>query len=355
MAEKQNLLVIQSFVVTEPGTYWDYRDYIFCLCSNPSIKSSSFRFNLEKGQEFAEEFRQAVKAHGFSNFVLTTETPKNWADYMLGQIEANQAEWVMPWPGDHIYVNPDKQAFLKALRKGEELGADAVLYGHMQDFEYFLDWDRINVLYNDLDYVMIEWGRRNRFRQNKKLQSLGRELMKRSLYMIPVPAFAVYKRQFFKEILQALPKNTKRWQDMENSQSKSAWNFKLLMPKQCLYRHVHGYWLEGFFKYYGKGYFPKNEKEELYSWYVRTNYNWKTNSPSPSEYRQMCLKAWPYFKKYFGYRKSGQYANEFGSSPFDPNWKSPSNILTRVGVVIQNFILEPAKLFVAELLKSAKK
>lgn len=347
MEYKPNLLVTQSFVVSGPGTYWDYRDYIFCMCSNSAIRNSTFRLNIERGQEFVGEFREAANAHGFSDTRVTTEIPESWAGYMLKQIDSNPTYWVMPWPGDHIYINPDDLAFTKALQKGEELNADAVLYGHMQDFEYFLDWDRINVLYNDANYVMIEWGWRHRYRQNKKLRTQTKKLMQRDFYMIPVPAFVVYKRQIFKEILKALPKNTKRWQDMESSPAKSTWSFKLLIPKQCLYRHVHGYWLEGFFKHQSSGVFPQDAKAELESWYVRTNYDWKSNSPSRLEYKDACLKEWPYFIKYLKQRTLTDGANEFGSTPFDPAWQPAKDFKTRISSAFQNHFIEPIKLLLS--------
>ena len=327
MDYKPSLLITQSFVVSAAGTYWDYRDYIFCLVSNLSVKDVAIRLNIERGTEFSPELRSAAKASGFSNIELTTIQPESWASYMLEQIKLNPSKWVMPWPGDHIYVHPDDDAFVKSLAAAESLGADAVAYSHVQDFEYMLDWNRVKVLVNTPEYVLIEWGEGCRYYQNLKLQLMTKKRIRASLIMPPVPGFVIYKADLFKKILQALPEKTTRWQDMEYSEAKAVWSFKLLIPKQALYRHVHGYWYEGFLKYLSGGNFPKEVRAEIETWYIKPNYNWQENKPDREAYRKMCLKQHPYFEKYFAIRKPNEFKNDFGSSPFDANWKKPNEFL----------------------------
>src|SRR5947209_1667469 len=126
MQYSPSLLITQSFVVSPAGQYWDYRDYIFSLCSNLSVKNNPVRLNIERGSEFAGELLEAGKAAGFSDIEVTTLQPDSWAGYMLGQIKSNPAKWVMPWPGDHIFIHPDDLAFAASLEKADELKADAV-------------------------------------------------------------------------------------------------------------------------------------------------------------------------------------------------------------------------------------
>lgn len=354
MSGQASLLISQSFVVSEPGSYWDYRDYIFCLCSNPSTKNQAVRLNIERGQQWLPEFKAAAEKNQFSNFEITGILPPSWAYFMLEQINKNPSTWTMPWPSDHIYINPDNEAFNNALLMGEKLGADAVAYSHAQDFEYFLDWSRVKVLYNDPNYVMIEWGEKYRYYQNPRLKKAVKKVMPQSFLMTPVPGFAVYKSTFFKEILEALPPKTTRWQDMEYSPAKSARAYKLLLPKKCLYRHVHGYWLEGFFKYQSKPPFPTEVKKEIESWYIRPNYDWQKNSPTPAEYKQMCLKEHPYFERYFSQRLEKNFPNEFGASPFDANWQQPEGISIGVSNFVKGKLAEPVKRLAGRLRKKLK-
>ncbi len=354
MDHKPNLLITQSFVVSQTGSYWDYRDYIFSLCSNLSVKDVAVRLNIERGIEFASELLNAAKAAGFSNIEVTTHQPDSWAGYMLEQMELYPHEWVMPWPGDHIYVHPEDNKYLEALQKAEKLGADAVTYGHTQDFEYFLDWDRIKILYNDADYIMIEWGNKHRYRRNPKLKKAAKRIIGQELIMVPVPAFMTFRCSLFKQIMEALPPKTKRWQDMEYSPAEAAWSFKLLIPKQCLYRHVHGYWLEGFFKYWPNGKIPQNTKAEIESWYIRPNYDWKKNLPTRNEYRIMCLQKFPYFQRYFQKRQVGEFKNEFGDSPFDPGWQKKNRFYLWVNNILQLITNDLPRRMVSKFLKYLK-
>lgn len=354
MEYKPSLLITQSFVVSPAGSYWDYRDYIFCLCSNLSVKDTTVRLNIERGTEFATELSEAAKSAGFSNVEVTTNQPESWAGYMLEQLKLQPQEWVMPWPGDHIYVHPEDNKYLESLKKAEELGADAVTYGHMQDFEYFLDWDRVKVLYNDADYVMIEWGNKHRYRRNPKLKTAAKKTIRQELIMVPVPAFMTFRSALFKQIMEALPSKTKRWQDMEYSPADAVWSFKVLIPKQCLYRHVHGYWLEGFLKYWPAGIMPKDTKAEIESWYIRPNYNWRENLPTRHEYRNMCLQKFPYFQRYFQKRSVGEFKNEFGNTPFDPDWQKKNSFLLWVNDAIQIITNDIPRRVAAKILKHLK-
>ena len=327
MENTPNILIAQSFVISPAEEYWDYRDYIFCMVSNLAIKDCPFRLNIERGTEFGEEMRAAARGAIFTDTVITEQMPISWSEYMLSQMRENPSTWVMPWPGDHIYIHQDQDAFVKSLQKAETLGADAVAYGHVQDFEYFLDWDRVKVLYNDPEYVMIEWGNDYRYYRNPRLKKAAKKIVRQELIMVPVPGFVTYRSELMGQILEALPAGNKRWQDMEYSTAPAAAKFKLLIPKQCLYRHVHGYWFEGFLKYSTGGVFPMDVKAEINTWYIRPQYDWKTNSPTRDAYRENCLKQHPYFVRYLCERKAGDFPNSFGGSPFDAGWK-PANAIT---------------------------
>ena len=316
-----SLQVIQSFIVGDPGSYWDYRDYIFCLTSNLSIKDCAFRLNIERGHQWAPEFAKAAREFGFTDFEITNHQPLSWSGYMMRQIDSTSAKWTMPWPGDHIYIHPDDEAFLKLMKTADDLNADAFAYSHVQDFDYLLDWGRINVLYHDENCVMIEWGQKYFGHQNSRFMKEAVRLLGHEIVTTPVPGFVVYKTKFFREILGALSPDTKRWQDMEFSKAKSAHRFRLLIPKHCLYRHVHGYWLEGFLKYWRCGPFPDDVKAEIESWYVPTEYDFKEQTPTRHEYRASCLRAYPYFSRYV--ENGPKPENCFGSSPFDTGWRKP--------------------------------
>ena len=313
------LLVTNSFIVGDEGTYWDYRDYLFCLASNPSISNFPIRLNIERGIEKADEFVLTAREHSFTNFKIGTETPVSWASFMQEQVENNPTDWIMPWPGDHIYISEDKNALLSALEMGEKLNADAIAYSHVQDFEYLVDWDLIPILYNDDNYVMIEWGRKYQILHDWKFQKEIKRVINQELILPPAPGFLIYKTNIFSRILNALPENTTRWQHMEHSPAKEIWSYKVLIPKKCLYRHVHGYWLECFFKYRGTGGFPADIKSEVESWYIRSNYSRENQTPSTKEYRDICIKMHPYFSRYFNNIETLEN-NSINTTPFDRGW-----------------------------------
>lgn len=295
--ENNKLLITQSFIVDAPGSYWDYRDYIFSICSNPSLKNQPFRLNVERGGEWLPEFKDAAEKFGFTDFSITDMKPESWSSYMLEMIDKNPCTWTMPFPGDHIYINADQELLSRLLEKAETLGADAVAYGHVQDFDQLLDWDMIDVLYSDEDSVMINWGNKYKFFRNHSLIKKALNLIGQFIIVTPAPGFMIYRSPFFKKILEALPAGNKRWQDMEYSPAKDVDSYKILLPKKCLYRHVHGYWLE----ILNKGERIRTEVEKrtaLDSMYIRSVYDWKNNTPAPARYREMTLEKFPYYAKY---------------------------------------------------------
>ncbi|MBI5530077.1 MAG: hypothetical protein HY918_01075 [Candidatus Doudnabacteria bacterium] len=349
-----DLLITQSFVVSEAGSYWDYRDYLLSLRSNLNTVADRIRLNLERGQEFLPEFEKVANKYNFKDFSITATIPNTWADYMLEQINEAKTYWTMPWPGDHIYINPNPDLFGKTLAMGKKLGADAVAYGHTQDWEYFLDWNRIKVLYNDADYVMIYWGHKYKYCRNPRLGKAAKKTITASLLMTPVPGFITYTSSFFKKILEALPAGTKRWQDMEFSPANEAWKYKLLIPKQYLYRHVHGYWFEGFMKYYNKSKMPAEVDKEIKSWYIPTNYDSKIDSPNPKEYLDICLQRHPYIKRYFIGERVRDAEGMFGRSPFDSDWKAIDGLFFSISNIVMSLLYDWPRRLASNFLKSNK-
>lgn len=149
MKETNQILLAQSFIMNEPGSYWDYRDYIFSLCSNPAFQDQPIRLNVERGTEWVDEMSEAAKTHGFKNVSITKEKPASWSSYMIGQINSNPTTWTMPFPGDHIYIENEGSVFKDYLKIGEEKNVDAISFGHIQDWDYILDWRRIEIIENN--------------------------------------------------------------------------------------------------------------------------------------------------------------------------------------------------------------
>lgn len=275
---------------------------------------------------------------------------------MLEQMENSSLPWTMPWPGDHIYIHADPQAFIRALDMGEQLGADAVSYSHVQDWEYLIDWDRVEILYDNRDYIMIYWGTRYKYCQNPRLKRLTKKKLPISLVITPVPGFAVYRSFLLKEILKALPKQNSRWHEMEYSKASSAHQYKMLIPKQCLYRHVHGYWLEGFFDHIEKGSIGMNFQAEMQSWYIPSQYDWERDIPSCQDYAVRCLQRHPYFRRYMLIdRKLEEFINPFGPSPFDIDWKSNLVFLKKMKKMFQMIFLDNYRKLIEYLNETIKK
>ncbi len=336
--EIKGVLVTQSFIVGKENTYHDYRDYIFAILSNPDLKNEPIRLNIENGEEYVTEFNDALRNADFKDYKVTAIKPSSWKDFMMTHLMETDAEWTMPFPGDHIYINPKPHAFSNALKKAGALNADAIAYGHVQDFDYYTDWDRAKVLYNDSEYVMIEWGDKYRFYQNPLLAKKTLETIHKKLVNPPIMGFLMYRKNFFKRILDAMPSGTKRWHDMEKSPVK-AWTYKLLIPKAFLYRHVHGYWIEAHFKYEDSKIPFVNSKEEIESWYVPPRYDWKSNTPTPLEYMNMTLEAHPYYRRYHP-DTLASVPNKYYKTPFDKDWKKPEGFSIALENFYKDFILD---------------
>ncbi|HPY08858.1 MAG TPA: hypothetical protein PK469_02990 [bacterium] len=297
---ENKLLITQSFIVDSPGSYWDYRDYIFSFCSNLCIKDQIFRLNIERDGKWLPEFSKAAEHNNFKNFAITNFIPESWADYMIREIEKNKTDWVMPFPGDHIYINEDYNLLAKLIEKAEFTGADALSYGHIQDWDYLLDWSLIKKIYEDDDCVVIHWGHKYKFCRNRKLVKDALKKINKFIVITPVPGYLIYRSDFLIKILKAIPFKTKRWQDMEYSPAKEAYDFKILLPKKCLYRHVHGYWLEIYLKNKKDGLKENQLDNALKSIYIPTNYDWQQNSAQQIiNYKEKTLFDNPYFNKYF--------------------------------------------------------
>lgn len=341
MHDAKKILIINTFIVGDKASYWDYRDYLFCLVSNLSLRDYPIRLNIEKGAEWVSEFSDTARDYKFSDFKITTGTPPSWAEFMLDQISNIPAIWTMPWPGDHIYISDNPKELLEALDMGERLNADSVAYGHVQDFEFLIDWSRVNILYNDDKYVMIEWGLKFQHLIKSSIQDEIKKTIDRSIKIAPTPGFLVYKTELLKEILEYLGPNTNRWQDMEYSRAPRAMRYKLLIPKAYLYRHVHGYWLEGFFKYQGMTCaFPLDVKSEIDSWYIKSNFDRRLRMPTPQAYKKKCLNQQPYLTRYFHGSKY-RVNNNFQSTPFDTDWKRPNKIKKSVINFIDLLLFRP--------------
>lgn len=314
------LLVTQSFIVSPRDSYWDFRDYLLCLASNKSLIDFPIRLNLESSGDYLEYFDSVAKKNGFKNFKISNIKPDSWSSFMISQIDENPSQWTMPWPGDHIFIQPNHSSFIDSITKAESLGADAVAYGHTMDFEFFLDWNLTNILYEDDDHILIKWGHKFRKNKNNELCRQTKKMGGGVLTLPPLPGFATYRSDFFRNILVSMSYGNKRWQDMEYSKTITALNYKLLIPKLCHYRHVHGYWIEGFCKNLPKGYWPKDIKEEIKSWYIKTEYDWQNDSPTAQAYLSKTLNEQPYFEKYVNKKTNIRTNVILGDSPFNNGW-----------------------------------
>lgn len=300
-----SVLLTQSFIMAEAGSYWDYRDYIFSLCSNPVFKNTPVRLNVERGHEFVEELVTAAVSKGFTDCIVTKEAPASWSAYMLEQINNNTTTWTMPFPGDHIYIEDDDgSSFSDYLTRGAEMNVDAISFGHIQDWDYLLDWNRVHIVSDTPDYVIIDWGHKYRYCRNYQLSNKIQQAIGRFLMVPPVPGFMIFKSDFLCKILGALSHAT-RWQDMEYVEIDDTWSYRVLIPKKYLYRHVHGYWLEYAFEVLsGRQTVHRDPKDALDGMYIRTQHDWRQNMPTITEYRLMCLERSPLMRKYYNVHKT---------------------------------------------------
>jgi hypothetical protein len=305
---KNSLLVAQSFVVESAGNYRDYRDYLFCLRSNPDLHSSKIRLNIERGAEHIKEFEFLAQKYGLSNLTITAESNISWRQFMLEAVEKNDCEWVMPWPGDHIFISEDPKAWPNLISAAELEGVDAIAYGHNPDFEFGLDWRRLDVVAETESYFVINWGWLHSWKENRQIAKLFYGHSGRKYAMPPIPGFAIYRRALFESVLKSLPPNASRWQSMEYAKTTKAKEYKLLIPKLCPYRHVHGYGIEGLLSQNDPHHRCEDYQREILSWYLPSLYDWRTDQPSVSSYRDQCLRKFPYFSRYLA-KKSNETLN----------------------------------------------
>lgn len=333
MSETNKILLAQSFVMDKPGSYWDYRDYIFSLCSNPALKNQPVRLNVERGTEWVNEMIEAAAAHAFTNCRITKEKPRSWSSFMIEQINTNPTTWTMPFPGDHIYIEDESSVFEDYLKIGEEKNVDAISFGHIQDWDYLLDWRRIEVLENTDNYVIIKWGHKYRYCKNFAFSKKAQTKIKLFLMMTPVPGFMIFKSPFLKKILEAVS-TANRWQDMEYSNAPAASSYTVLIPKKYLYRHVHGYWAEQAFEILAGRALPvEDTKSTLDTMYIRTEYDWKLNVPNRVTYRTMCVARTNTMRKYL--ERKPEYLPEVYSPFFNENFSSRKTLFR----IVLNFLL----------------
>lgn len=308
------------------GSYWDYRDYIFSLVSNNAFRDKPIRLNVERGTEWVNEMKSAAIKYSFANCTITTQKPSSWASFMFKQITENPTTWTMPFPGDHIYIEDSADTFEKYLKIGTEKKVAAISFGHIQDWDFLLNWSRIEVVENTTEYVIIKWGHKFKYCKNYSLAKRIQKLIDIFLMMPPVPGFMIFKSEFLTKILAAVP-DSKRWQDMEYADIPETWSYKVLIPKKYLYRHVHGYWLEHALEVInGKKHL--GNKNALDSMYVRTNYDYKANNPTNAAYRDECFQRSKTMLAYWSQDRSNlpsQY-----SPFFNPSFPKKKNSLNKI-------------------------
>lgn len=294
------LLAVQTLIVGEKGSYHDYRDYIFSLVSSSFLKNSVVRINIERGGEYVDEIQQAITSEGFKDAEISSRKPESWSQYLIDCIDEVDPVWTMLFPGDHIFVNANQDKLLWYLHEADKYNADAVSYGHVQDWDFLVDWQRVKIIEDNDEYAVIEWGWRRRYARNKTvgdgiLNELGRQVV-----ITPVPGYMVFRSKWLKDVLSAIPDAT-RWHDIEHARHPKTLVYKILIPKRHLYRHVHGYWLEHYFEtLQGKTTGGLSGEQVLDDMYIRPNYDWYTGKPSPLEYFRQCEERYPYLSRYRG-------------------------------------------------------
>lgn len=294
----KRILAAQTCIVGDSGAYHDYRDYIFSLLSSEFLQNEVVRINIEKGQEYAKELQDAATQSGFVNTQITAYQPNGWATYIQSQIKEFKTPWTMLFPGDHIYTHADRDYLHRMLDAADKVGAEAVSYGHIQDWDYLLDWGRIKVVEDTPEYVVIKWGWKWIYCRNKKLTADALQKIGIQIVINPVPGYMLFRSEFLNQILSAIPESVK-WHDVEHINHPLTQSFKILIPKQYIYRHVHGYWLEHYFEaLLGQQLNTKDTKKILENMYIRPQYNWRTNQPSALSYLHVCEERYPYLRQY---------------------------------------------------------
>lgn len=297
-----SVLVAQSLIVGDAGTYTDYRDYILALVSNPALLGCPIRINIENKDEVLAEFSAALQKNGFSDFSITGVNPSAWSKWMIEQLETTDTQWVMPFPGDHVYLHLDPDDFVSAIRKGEELSADAIAYGHVDDFEKFLDWRRLRVLYTDDQYVLFNWGRRWKKYHNRLLQVDAQRTIAKFLSNPAILGYCIYSKELMLKILKGMPTKNIRWHDMERIDIPETEEYKILIPRKLLYYHVHNYWLGLYYRCKARGIKVSNVENvaKLKSLYIPTEYDWRKTTPKEGveTYRLKVTTMFPEVKNY---------------------------------------------------------
>jgi len=297
-----SVLAAQSLIVGDPGTYTDYRDYILSLVSNPALLNCPIRINIENKNDVLTEFSAALKKNGFTNFLITGTKPSSWSKWMTEQLEATNTNWVMPFPGDHIYLHPDSDSFVSAVLMAEKLSADAIAYGHVDDFEKFLDWRKLKILYADDQYVLFDWGEEWERYHNRLLQVRAQHTISKFLSMPAILGYCIYSKELMLKILEGMPEKNVRWHDMERIHIPETKNYKILIPRKLLYYHVHNYWLGLYYRCKAKGIKVNNIKNinELHSLYIPTEYDWKSTTPKDGveRYSKKVVSAFPEVGRY---------------------------------------------------------
>lgn len=297
-----SILAAQSLIVGDSGSYTDYRDYILALVSNPALLDSPIRINIENKNEVLEEFSAALKNNGFTDFLITGVKPSSWSKWMIEQLETTNTNWVMPFPGDHVYLHTEADDFTSAIQMAEKLSADAIAYGHVDDFEKFLDWRKLEILYADNQYVLFSWGSKWVGSHNRLLQVQAQQTISKLLSMPGILGYCIYSKGLMSKILKGMPEKNIRWHDMERINIPETENYKILIPRKLLYYHVHNYWLGLYYQCKAKGIKINNLENfaELQSLYIPTEYDWNSTTPKKGveTYRQKVVSAFPEVGEY---------------------------------------------------------
>lgn len=316
-----SVLAAQSLIVDDFGTYTDYRDYILALVSNPALRDSPIRINIENKKEVLTEFSAALEKNGFADFSITGVKPLSWSKWMTEQLETTNTNWVMPFPGDHVYLHQEADDFTSAVQMAEKLSADAIAYGHVDDFEKILDWGNLNILYADDQYVLFNWGGEWKRYQNRLLQMRVQHTISKSISLPAILGFCIYSKELMSKILKGMPEKNIRWHDMERINIPETENYKILIPRKLLYYHVHNYWLGLYYRCKANG-TKLNDVEnlaQLRSLYIPTEYDWRCTTPKEGveEYRQKVVNFFPEVKNYL----LGDTFESINKSASSSSWK----------------------------------
>ena len=302
LIKSPSVLAAQSLIVGDAGSYMDYRDYILALVSNPALLNSPIRINIENKIELVTEFSAALSKNRFTDFLITGINPPSWSRWMLEQLETTNTDWVMPFPGDHVYLHSSKDDFVSAINMAETLSADAIAYGHVDDFEKFLDWRRLEILYADDRYVLFNWGSKWVDYHNRLLQVRAQQTISKFLSNPAILGYCIYSKKLMSKILKGMPEKNIRWHDMERVSIPEVENYKILIPRKLLYYHVHNYWLGLYYRCKTNDTKFSNTENlaQLHSLYIPTEYDWRETTPKEEieTYQSKVTRAFPEVRDY---------------------------------------------------------